>query len=76
VALNPKFTPFSPQEIKGFLGFYVLHGLTPSPQVKMKFKSQLEDLVCGNDVCHSVFGKNAEKRHKHFKAIFSCQDPM
>ncbi len=72
----PEVTPFSPQEIKSFLGLYVLHGLTPSPQVKMKFKSQLEDPVCGSDVCHAVFGKNAEKRHKHFKAFFSCQDPM
>ena len=29
----------------------------------------------GNDLCHEVFGKNAEKRHKHFKAFFAVQDP-
>jgi hypothetical protein len=34
----------------------------------MKFKSQLEDSVCGRDICHAVFRENAEKRHKHFKA--------
>jgi len=28
------------------------------------------------DICHAIFGKNAEKRHKHFKAFFACQDPM
>ena len=37
--IYPEFIPFSPQEIKSYLGLYVLHGLTPSPQVKMKFKS-------------------------------------
>jgi len=74
--IYPEFTPFSPQEIKSFLGLYVLHGLTPLPQVKMKFKSQLEDPVCSSDICHAVFRKNAENRHKHFKAFFECQDPM
>jgi len=72
----PEFTPFSPQEIKHFLGLYLLNGLNPSPQLKMKFKPQHEDPINGSDLCHQVFGKNAEKRHKHFKAFFSCQDPM
>jgi len=74
--IYPDFNPFSPQEIKSFLGLYVLHGLSPSPQVKMRFKSQLEDPVCGSDICHAVFGKNTEKRHKYFKAFFACQYPM
>ncbi len=72
----PEFTPFSPQEIKHFLGLYLLNGLNPSPQLKMKFKPQHEDPINGSDICHQVFGKNSEKRHKHFKAFFSCQDPM
>jgi hypothetical protein len=55
---------------------YLLNGLSPSPQIKMKFKSQVEDPINGSDICHRIFGKNAEKRHKHFKASFSCQDPM
>ena len=29
----------------------------------------------GNDLCHEVFEKKAEKRHKHFKASFAVQDP-
>jgi hypothetical protein len=70
-----EFTPFSPQEIKSFFGLYVLHGQTPSPQIKMKIKSQLEDPVCGRDICHAVFRKKCrKKRHKHFKAFFACQD--
>jgi len=52
-----------------------LQGLAPSPQVKYKFQSQAADPVNGNDLCHEVFGKNAKKRHKHFKAFFAVQDP-
>jgi hypothetical protein len=74
--LYPEFTSFSPSEIKSFIGLYLLNGLNPSPQIKMKFKSQIEDPINGSDLCHAIFGKNAEKRHKHFKAFFSCQDPM
>jgi len=54
----------------------VLNELSLSPHVKNKFKSQCEDLINGSDLCHQVFGKNAEKCHKHFKAFFSYQDPM
>ncbi len=42
----------------------------------MKFKPQHEDQVNWSDLCYEVFGKNAEKQHKHFKAFFACQDPM
>ncbi len=72
----PEYTNFSPSEIKSFLGLYLLNGLNPSPQINMKFKSQSEDPINGNDLCHERFGKNAVKRHKHFKAFFSCQDPL
>jgi len=33
--IYPEFTNFSPDEIKSFLGLYILNGLNPSPQVKM-----------------------------------------
>jgi hypothetical protein len=33
-------------------------------------------MLHGSDLCFDVFGKNAGKRHKHFKAFFACQDPM
>jgi hypothetical protein len=63
--IYPEFSPFSPQEIKSFLGLYVLQGLTPLPQIKMKFRMQVDDPVCGSDVCNAVFGKNAEKRRSN-----------
>ena len=58
----PEFTPFSSQEINRFIVPNALQGLTPSPQVKMKFKSQVEDPVRGSDICHAAFGTNAEKK--------------
>ena len=35
--LYPDFTPFSNDEVMQHLGLYILHGLSPSPQVSMKF---------------------------------------
>ena len=74
--MYPDFKPFSPKWIKQFIGLYILHGLSPSPQVKMKFKPQHEDPINGNDLCAEVFGSNGGKEHKYFKAFFGCQDPM
>jgi hypothetical protein len=63
--------PFSPQEIKQFIGLYILQGLSPLPQVKYH-----KDYVNGNDLCYKIFGKNDEKRHKHFKTFFAVQNPL
>ena len=41
----PSFTTFSYLEIEHFLGLYILQGLTPSPQIEMKFYSQQMDPV-------------------------------
>jgi hypothetical protein len=49
--IYPDFKPFSPQEVKQFIGLYILQGLSPSPQVKQKFKPRNEDYVYGNDLC-------------------------
>ena len=74
--IYPDFTPFSPQEVKQFIGLYILQGLSPSPQVRQKFKPHHEDYVNGNDLCYQVFGKKGERRHKHFKTFFAVQDPL
>jgi len=74
--IYPDFTPFSPQEVKQFIGLYILQGLSPSPQVKQKFKPHHEDYVNGNDLCYQVFGKKGERRHKQFKTFFAIQDPL
>jgi hypothetical protein len=69
------FVPFTPLEIQRFLALYILQGLLPSPQIKMKFVPQSVDKINGNDMCYRVFGKNASTRHKTFKAFFTIQDP-
>ena len=71
----PDFKEFSTHEIRQHLGLYVLQGLCPSPRVEMKFHSQQQDKVHGNDFVYRSFGPNAERRHRHFKAFFACQDP-
>ena len=54
----------------------MLQGLNPSPQVEMKFFNQRSDPVQGSDLCHRIFGDNANKWHKQFKAFFCLQDPV
>ena len=70
------FQPFSYLEIEQFIGLYILQGLNPSPKVDSKFHSQLDDPIQGNDLCYRVFGSNASKQHKQFKAFFTVQDPI
>jgi len=74
--MYPDWKPFSVAEIKKFIGLYILQGLSPSPQVKMKFKAQSIDAINGSDLCSSIFGENAEKRHKQFKSFFAVQNPL
>jgi hypothetical protein len=64
-----------PTEVRNYLALYILQGLSPSPQVKQKFQTQSVDPVNGNDMVVTVFGRNADKRHKMFKAYFCIQDP-
>ena len=73
----PDFVPFNVDETRCHVRIYVLQGLSPSPQVSYKFHRQCDDPVNGNDyVFQSTDQKvNRERRHKHFKAFFSCQDP-
>ena len=70
------FKIFSSSELMSHLSLYLLHGVSPSPQIDLKFKSQAEDPVNGSDLCWHVFGKNGTTRHKEFKAFFSAADPL
>ena len=73
--MYPDFKPFSYEDIEKHLALYILQGLNPSPQVEQKFTSQANDPVQGNDLCFRVFGSNAIRCHRHFKAFFCIQDP-
>ena len=45
--------------IRGF-GGPVLHRISPSPQIQMKFKGQADDFANGNDFVQANLGPNAE----------------
>jgi len=64
--IYPDFTPFSPQEVKQFIGLYILQGLSPSPEERQKFKPHHEDFVNGNDLCYQVFGKKGREATQAF----------
>ena len=72
-----QFKNFDMDEIMAHLGLYMLNGIAPSPQVEMKFDSQMDNPANGNDLCYSVFGgKNkGMMRHREFKSMFACVDP-
>ena len=71
----PDFKDFTEKEIQQHIGLYVFQGLCPSPRIELKFNPQHRDKIHGNDFVYRSFGANAERRHRHFKAFFSCQDP-
>ena len=67
------FRIFSLHELMKHIGLYLLQGFSPSPQVELKFHSQSEDPVNGNDFVQKSFGGKpgiSRRRHKHFKCFF------
>lgn len=74
----PHFTPFSPVEIRRFIGLYMLQGLCPSAQISQKFYNQKRDPIGGSDLCCRVFGGRptvSERRLREFKRALAVQDP-
>jgi len=71
-----QFKPFTAIEIRQFIALYILQGLSPSPQIKMKFNPQAVDKINGNDMCSRIFGRDASRRHKMFKHLFTIQNPL
>ena len=72
----PEYVPFTNDELMQHLGLYIVQGLSPSPQVSMKFQSPTSNPVNGSQLVYESFGKNAERRHRHFKRFFACTNPM
>ena len=71
----PDWQPFTARELRQHLGLYIFNGLSPSPQVELKFKPHAENPVHGNDFIYHSFGPNALRRHRHFKTFLAMQDP-
>ena len=58
------------------LGVYLLHGISPAPQIYMKFISSLGDPVNGYNLCNEIFGRVGVTRHKELKTFFACVSPL
>ncbi len=58
--------PFSLVEVRQFIAFYILQGLSPSSQIKMKFVPQHEDPINGSNICFKVFGRKKTEGTKCF----------
>ena len=74
--IYPDFVPFTAIELRKHIGVYFVHGLAPSPTMKMKFKRQGANIMNGNDFVSLCLGPNADRRHKHFRRFFAVQDPL
>ena len=72
----PDFKPFTVHELRQHIGVRILHGLSPSPRIEMKFSPQAKDPINGNDFVSRSLGPNATRRHKHFRRFFACQNPV
>ena len=74
--IYPDFVPFTPIELRKHIGLYFLHGLAPSQLLNMKFKTQRENCINGNDFVRVCLGPNSDRRHRHFRRFFSVQNPL
>ena len=51
------------------MGVYIVHGLSTSPEVGMKFQTQSEDDINGNDFVNWCLGPSEVRRHSTFDAF-------
>ena len=70
-----RFIDFSKTELMQHLLLYLLHGISPSPQVETKFTNHTIEPVNISSLCNSIFGKGGVMRHKEFKAFFRVANP-
>ena len=68
--IYPDFKPFILEYLRKHLGVYIVHGLSPTQEFNMKFQSQSEDNINGNDFVKRCIGPAAVRRHKHFRRFF------
>ena len=58
------FKDFTKKEMMAHLGVYLLHGISPPPQIDMKFISSLDDPVNGSTLCNKIFVSAGVTHHK------------
>ena len=72
----PDFLPFKPSELRQHLGVRIFHGVSPSPRLEHKFRTQGQDEVNGNDFISRSLGPNATRRHKHFRHFLRAKTQL
>ena len=50
--IYPDFKPFIPEELTKHLGVYVAHGVSPTPELNMRFQSPLNHINKSNYQLH------------------------
>ena len=73
---NSSFVNFTKVELMQHLSLYLMHAISPSPQIELKFKTQEEDPVNDSNSCQRSFGTRGVTRHKEFKAYFTVCNPI
>ena len=77
----PSWKPLKIAEIEAYWGLLTLNGLSPSPQLAQKLRSQVDDPVNGNDLCHRIFSMHGEgcggaaERYKQLRRFYAVQSP-
>ena len=56
------FEYFTKKEMMAHLGVYLLHGISPAPQIEMKSISSLDNPVNGSNMCNKIFGRAGKSR--------------
>ena len=74
--LYPYCISFTPGKLRRHLGVYIVHIMSPSLEVIMKFQTHSEDDINGNNFVNRYLGPSAVRRHKHFRRFFFTQPPL
>ena len=70
------YTNFTTNKLRKHIGVYILHGLSPSPEIGMTFKGQDIYGINGNDFVAHCLGPSSTQRHEHLRMSFTVQDPL
>ena len=68
----PYFEEFLVEYIMQHIRVYMHNCVSPSPKVSYKFDSPNKNKINGSAIVNRVIEKNAHRRHRDFKSLFSC----
>ena len=69
----PDWTPFTPVEFRKHIGVYMINGVSPSPSVGMKMKSQNDDDINGNDFVRRCIGPGGKGATSTSDVFLQCR---